>query len=109
MIFAVLSEAASRSALILVDGGFCRFHRRRDGIVVIREILVLPASRCLGVGRRMVDEVQRRHPGATLLAKCPVADKDGRVGAGNVFWRKLGFRCVKEAGGLNIWLRDVRP
>lgn len=40
-----MSEAADKGELILVDGGMCRYHRRRDGVVVVREILVLVASK----------------------------------------------------------------
>ncbi len=105
MIFAALDEAAQRGELLLLDGGLCRFHLRRDGVVTIREILVLPDARRLGLGRRMVDEVQRRNPGATLVARCPVQTKDGRVGAGNVFWRKAGFTLSGSADGINTWRR----
>lgn len=51
MIFTVLSEAADRGELILVPDGLCRYHRRRDGVVVIHEILVLPFRRRGGIGR----------------------------------------------------------
>lgn len=106
MIFTALNEAADRNELLLVDGGMCRFHRRKDGVVVIREILVLPSSRRLGRGRRMVEEVRRRHPGAKLLARCPVRTSDGRVGEGNAFWRHLGFGCTGERDGINTWVLD---
>lgn len=106
MIYAALSEAAERGELILVDGGMCRFHCRKDGVVVIREVLVLPAHRRLGVGRRMVARVRSLHPKARLLAKCPIADAQGRIGVGNVFWRHLGFVCLSESNGLNTWVQD---
>jgi GNAT superfamily N-acetyltransferase len=105
VIFAALSEAADRGELLLVDCGLCRFHRRRDGVVVVREILVTPPARRCGVGRRMVAEVQRRHPGATLLARCPVADARGTVAPGNVFWAHLGFALARVEGRLNVWER----
>lgn len=106
MIFVALNEAAERGELLIVNGGLCRWHKRRDGVVVIREIIVLPDCRRLGRGRALVAEVARLNPGARLLAKCPIADAKGRVGAGNIFWRKLGFGCVSEANGLNTWVRD---
>lgn len=45
MIFETLCESAKRDELILVDGGFCHWHLRRDGQLTIREIIVLPALR----------------------------------------------------------------
>ena len=68
MIFAAMSEAADRGELILVPDGMCRWHLRRDGVVVIREILVLPFRRGAGVGRRMVDLVGWKNPGRTIRA-----------------------------------------
>lgn len=103
MIFTALSEAADRKELLLVHSGLCRFHRRKDGVVVIREILVLPSARRCGVGREMIEEIQRRHPGAPLLARCPASTADGRVGAGNVFWRHMGFRLAASDEKLNTW------
>lgn len=58
MIFAALKEAAERGELLLVEGGLCRWHRRRDGIVVIREIIVLPPHRRKGVGRALAADRQ---------------------------------------------------
>lgn len=71
MIFNALHEAAQRRELILVDGGMCHFHLRRDGVLTIREILVLPSRQGQGIGRAMLDQL-RAVPGARLIrAKCP--------------------------------------
>jgi hypothetical protein len=51
MIFVALEEAASKGQLLLIDGGMCRFHKRKDGVTVIREIIVLPTRRKQGVGQ----------------------------------------------------------
>jgi GNAT superfamily N-acetyltransferase len=103
MIFPALMEAVERGELILVEKGFCRWHKRKDGVVVIREILVLPDARRLGIGRRMIRDIIRQWPGAKLLARCPVADEKGKVGCGNVFWKHLGFTLTATANGLNTW------
>lgn len=105
MIFAALSEAADRGELILIDQGLCRYHLRKDGTAVIREILVLPRARKCGVGKRMVQEVARRCPSSPLVARCPAQDREGRVGAANSFWRHMGFTLVGEKGGINTWRR----
>jgi hypothetical protein len=97
MIFAALKEAAEKGELILVEGGMCRWHRRRDGVVVIREILVQPWLWGQGIGRRMVEEVRRRNPGCPLLAKCPVGYE------ANKFWHLLGFVEVAQEKGLISW------
>lgn len=99
MIFAALDEAASRGELLLVDGGMCRWHRRKDGIIVIREILVLPHRRRTGVGRRLVQDVITRARGV-VQAKCPV-----KLEESNLFWRAMGFTLIQEKDGINLWQR----
>lgn len=103
MIYQALVEAADRGTLLLVEGGVCRYYVRRDGVAVIREILVLPSHRKRGVGRAMLAEVRVRHPRATLRARCPASNATARF-----FYQKLGFRIVATAklgthDGLNTW------
>lgn len=95
MLFVALHEAAQHGELLLVDGGLCRFHRRRDGVVVIREILVLPTQQRQGIGRALVAEVRRRYPGAMLVARCPASYPS------NGFWEHMGFRVTP--GDVNTW------
>lgn len=97
MIFAALIEAADAGELVLESGGMCRYHRRRDGVVVIREIIVLPHLRRHGVGRRMVGTVRARNLGAVLRARCPAAYPS------NGFWERLGFARAGQANGVNVW------
>ena len=97
MIFAALLEAAERRELILIDDGLCRWHLRKDGIVVIREILVSPWMWGHGIGRRMVDDVRAMNPGATIVAKCPVGYE------ANVFWRTIGFVEVGRTDKVIEW------
>jgi GNAT superfamily N-acetyltransferase len=100
MIFTALAEAADHEELLLVTGGLCRFHPRRDGIVTIRELLVLPAMRREGIGRALVEEVQRRHPEAILRAVCPINYP------ANGFWHHIGFKAMTKGTGLTeIWER----
>lgn len=100
MIFSALAEAADRGELILTEGGLCRWHCRKDGVVVIREIVVLPELRGRGVGRRMVEEVAARNPVRAIRARCP-----NRY-TSNGFWKKMGFGLAYVDAGVNVWERD---
>jgi GNAT superfamily N-acetyltransferase len=104
MIFVALSEAADNGTLILVEGGLCRWYRRRDGIVVIREILTLPTHRRRGIGRRMLAEVIAVNPGRVLRAKCPT-----KYDSGNRFWLAMVFTLIETKDEVNTWQRPANP
>jgi GNAT superfamily N-acetyltransferase len=99
VIFVALNEAAQKGKLLLVDGGMLRFHLRRDGVVTIHELIVLPSHRRRGIGRRLVQEVRDRYPGAVIRLTCP-----GEYEA-NRFWRAMGFgiAAYKPGGRLAVW------
>lgn len=81
MIFETLYESAQRGELLLIDGGMCHWHLRRDGQLTIREIISIRP----GAGSAML-AVLRQTPGAlSLFAKCP-ADL-----AANGWYRRRGF------------------
>lgn len=87
MIFETLSESSERGELMLVDGGMCHWHLRRDGQLTIREII----STQRGAGSQILNRL-RWIPGATsLYAKCP-ADLPA-----NEWYSRRGF--VLEAIG----------
>lgn len=67
MVFESLYDSARKGELILVEGGLCRFHLRRDGQLTVREII----STSPGAGSRML-RMLLAVPGAdVILAKCP--------------------------------------
>lgn len=107
MIFECLMTAVNRRELILSHGGLCRFHHRRDNLVTINEILVLPDMRGKGLGRALIAEVMAKCPEAiALTAKCPVDLPS------NDFWRHLGFKVVgleysSTGRGINLWRLDL--
>ena len=99
MIFVALEEASRKGELFIVHGGMCRWHRRKDGTVVIREILVLPGQRRNGIGRSLVRRVQEVNPvGSRIIARCPAKYKDG-----NAFWKGMGFLLNFQDGTTNLW------
>lgn len=98
MIFDSLYESSQRGELILVDGGMCHWHLRRDGQLTIREII----STKKGAGWLMLERL-KSHPGAkSLFAKCP-ADLDA-----NGWYHRRGFvlegtETTRSGKLLNLW------
>jgi GNAT superfamily N-acetyltransferase len=105
VIFVALSEAADRGELLLVNGGLMRCHRRRDGVVVVHEIIVLPGWRRRGVGRQMVNEIRHAYPNAVIRAVCPAEYE------ANEFWKALGFVIAeyKKPGKRQLVVWEFRP
>lgn len=116
MIFETLHDSAQRGELLLVDGGFCHWHLRRDGQLTIREII----STRTGAGAQMLRRLEAA-PGATsLFAKCPASlpanawysrrgfhvERAERTGSGRMLlcWRKSLSYAVRRpnAGNLEV-------
>ncbi|MDE2102922.1 MAG: GNAT family N-acetyltransferase [Patescibacteria group bacterium] len=95
MIFAALNEAAEKGELLLVDGGMARYHLRKDGWVVIRELIVLPVWRRRGIGKKLVETIIARHR-APVRARCPCDYQ------ANQFWKAMGFN-LSVPGKINVW------
>lgn len=97
MIFDALYASAQRGELLLVDGGLCHWHLRRDGQLTIREII---ATRS-GAGREML-ALLKGTPGATsIFAKCP----DDL--AANGWYLHMGFEAEgheRTRTGKLLWL-----
>ena len=97
MIFETLWESAQRGELLLVDGGFCHWHLRKDGQLTIREIISLKP----GQGSFMLDVLKAKDP-VSIFAKCPVKLE------ANEFYRKKGFTLegtekTRTGRELNLW------
>lgn len=97
MCFEHLNEANKRNELLLLDGGMCRFHLRKDGQLTIHEII----SQQPGTGQKMLGELKTK--GATsLFAKCSVAYQS------NEWYRRRGFilekvETLKSGTQINHW------
>lgn len=102
MIFDALWDSAKRGELLLIDGGFCHWHLRRDGQLTIREII----STRPGAGTEMLDRL-RQTPGAQcIVAKCPAKL------ASNQWYQRKGFvlhgqEQTKSGTAINVWRLDL--
>lgn len=86
VIFETLYDSAKRGELLLIDGGMCHWHLRRDGQLTIREII----STRKGAGGEMLATL-KAIPGALFLfAKCPI-DLEA-----NAWYARRGFICTGE-------------
>ncbi len=82
MIFESLYESSKRGELLLINGGFCHWHLRRDKQLTIREII----STKQGAGSEMLDQLKQQ-PANSIYAKCPI-DLDA-----NEWYERRGFIC----------------
>jgi GNAT superfamily N-acetyltransferase len=95
-------KSAERDELILVDGGFCHWHVRRDGQLTIREIIVLPERQRQGIGTAMLEQLKRVSGATSIFAKCPY-DLDA-----NHWYHAQGFtdegtETTKSGRWLRLW------
>lgn len=98
MIFEALHDASKRGELLLVDGGFCHWHLRRDGQLTILEII----STRRGAGS-VILAILREVPGAkSLFAKCPVDLESNRWYAKRGFVLE-GIETTRTGRKVNLW------
>jgi hypothetical protein len=98
MIFETLFESAQRGELLLINGGLCHWHLRRDKQLTIREII----STSPGAGSKML-ECLKSTPGANnIFAKCPADLK-----ANNWYQRRgftfEGIETTRSGRELKLW------
>ena len=98
MIFDALYESAKRGELLLIDGGICHWHLRRDGQLTIREII----STRPGAGSEMLAHLVAVPGAARIVAKCPA-----RL-LSNEWYRRKGFQCLRvehtrTGTAINVW------
>jgi hypothetical protein len=96
MIFEAINGSAQAGELLLLDGGYCRWHLRRDGIIVIYEII---ATR-KGAGSDMI--ILLKEYGKPIQAKCPVGLPANQWYARQGFVL-LGTETTRSGRELNLW------
>lgn len=102
MIFETLWDSSKRGELILIDGGMCHWHLRRDGQLTIREII----SQRPGAGAEMLGRLRSVRGAVCIVAKCP-ADLES-----NKWYERRGFVLVatERAGSgraINVWRLEL--
>ena len=102
MVFEILYPAAQQNELILIDGGMCHFHLRRDGQLTIRTII----STKLGSGSTMLSMLEAVEGAIFLYAKCPTDLPS------NAWYQKKGFSLDKvettpSGRQLNCWKKPL--
>lgn len=103
MCFEQLHESSKRDELLLIAGGMCHWHLRRDGQLTIREII----SQRPGAGAEMLTQLRQVAGAQFILAKCPV-DLDS-----NQWYAKRGFTLsnveqAKSGRKINVWRLELK-
>jgi hypothetical protein len=101
MIFEALYGAHRKGELILLNGGFCRWHLRRDGQITIHEII----SSAPGAGTRMLEilrNIGESREAHSIVAKCPddLAANGWYAARG---FEHAGIHETQSGRTLNIW------
>jgi hypothetical protein len=106
VIFEPLYESANKGELILVNGGICHWHLRRDGDITLREIIVLPKKRNQGIGSKMLNILLRVKSVKNIIARCP------RELKANEWYKKkkfilIGQQKTRTGKVVNVWQLKV--
>lgn len=97
MCFEQLHDSAQRGELLMIDGGMCRYHVRRDGQLTIHEII----STKPGAGVEMLRHLTAQ-PCRVIVAKCP-ADLPANEWYARRGFVRTGEEQTKSGRMLNIW------
>lgn len=103
MIFETLNESNERGELLLVSGGMCHWHLRRDGQLTIREIIVQRDRQGWGIGTAMLAQLKATPGAISIFAKCPAG-----LRRANEWYEWQGFvlegtETTRSGRELNLW------
>lgn len=102
MIFHQLYESSIRGELLLVDGGICHWHLRKDGQITIREIIVLPEKQGNDIGSKILDALKRIPGGKSIVARCP-SDLPSNLWYKKKGFKQIGKQITKSGKTVYIW------
>ena len=102
MIFQSLYESSIRGELILVDGGICHWHLRKDGQITIREIIVLPERQGSGIGSKILESLRRISGAKSIVARCP-SELPANYWYKKKRFRQIGKQMTKSGKTVYIW------
>jgi hypothetical protein len=97
MIFNTLYESSKRGELLLIDGGMCRWHLRKDGQLTIYEII----STRRGAGKEMLSAL-KKIGSTSIFAKCPADMESNKWYSRNGFVM-IGAETSKSGRIINLW------
>lgn len=101
MIFESLYESAREGELLLVEGGYCRYHLRKDGQLTIYEIITTLKHQ--GIGVCMLKHLHSIAGVEYIVARCPT-DLNA-----NFWYMAQGFiletqETTRLGRRLNVWV-----
>ena len=102
MIFDSLFESANRRELILLDGGMCHWHLRRDGIITLREIIVLPQEQRKGIGKKILNMLLKVYGAKEIIARCP-EKLNSNSWYEHMQFKLIGHQKTRTGKRVNIW------
>jgi hypothetical protein len=98
MIFRALEASNAAGELLLLQGGFCRWHVRKDRSLTIYEIL----SQRPGAGQEMLAHLRALPDIRMIRASCP-----DDLPHANAWYARRGFQMTAmrqiSGGSLNVW------
>lgn len=106
MIFEALNESNERGELVLVSGGMCNYHLRRDGQLTIREIIVQHDRQGQGIGTSLLTHLEGAQGATSIFAKCPAGLRANDWYAKHGFVME-GWEKTRAGKILNLWRKSL--
>ena len=99
MIFEALYESAQRGELLLIDGGYCRYHLKADGFLTIYEIIATKK----GSGTKLLNILKCIRYAKWIIARCPADLESNQWYEKKEFTKIATERTIKNNREINVW------
>lgn len=103
MIFEPLWESSKKGELLLINGGMCHFHLRKDKQLTIREII----SQRKGAGTEMLKRLKLIDGVEKIFAKCP-SDLDSNGWYEHMGFELTGYEFSNRGRKINHWTLEIK-